>query len=57
MGGQGVKNRAVMLFCFSSSFAFLRNLQPPLNGNGKFGKWSGGEEGGLFFFLLQLASA
>ena len=38
----GVKNRAVMLFCFSSSFPFLRNLQPLLNGNGKFGKWRGG---------------
>lgn len=37
-----MKNRAVMLFCFSSSFAFLCNLQPPLNGNGKFGKWRGG---------------
>lgn len=40
-----MKNRAVMLFCFSSSFPFLRNLQPLLNGNGKFRKWRGERRG------------
>lgn len=35
-----------MLFCFSSSSSpFLCNLQPPLNGNGKFGKWREEREG------------
>ncbi|MEQ2268508.1 hypothetical protein XENORESO_001914 [Xenotaenia resolanae] len=32
-----------MLLCFSSFFPFLCNLHPLLNGNGKFGKWRGGE--------------
>lgn len=49
-----MKNRAVMLFCFSSSFPFLRNLQPPLNGNGKFGKWRGGR-GGLGWAEARLS--
>lgn len=48
-----MKNRAVMLFCFSSSFPFLRNLQPPLNGNGKFGKW--GEWGGVGWAAASLS--
>lgn len=52
-----MKNRAVMLFCFSSSFAFLHNLQPPLNVKfGKFGKQSCEEEGSFFFFFFAAAS-